>query len=194
MDNNVVTKQILKLANKATLWTSTIEIPIGDNESLLDISSAARGELSVTPDAATKQPTKFPTGKIDSFYMFDPDVYGENYWESLKAMPPKWDVFVDAVLFTTLPTRTAYWKATYYLCCSHGMVINEKNGTVYDGDNVGPGNVKTEYLKCVKTAGHSFKGNKIYESVYYRFVTSKLYPVVSSKLYIFSSYTINSYI
>jgi hypothetical protein len=68
---------------------SSIKTPIGDNESLLDISSAARGELSVTPYRATKQPTKYPIDKNGSFYMFDPDVNGENSWESLKAMLAK---------------------------------------------------------------------------------------------------------
>ncbi len=79
----------LKLANKATVWMSTIKIPIGNNESLLDIASAARGELSVIPDGANKQPTKYPPGKNGSFYMFDPNIYGGNLWESLKAMLTK---------------------------------------------------------------------------------------------------------
>jgi hypothetical protein len=83
MDYGCVTKKILKLANKSTVWTFTIQIQIGDNESHLDISSAARGELSVTPDGATKQPNEYPTG---SFHMFDPDLYGENSWEKLKEM------------------------------------------------------------------------------------------------------------
>jgi hypothetical protein len=75
MDYGHVTKKILKLASKSTVWTSTIQISNGNNESHLDIGSAAQGELSVTPDGATKQPTEYPTG---SFYMFDPDLYGEN--------------------------------------------------------------------------------------------------------------------
>jgi hypothetical protein len=44
------------------------------------------GELSVTPHGATKQPTEYSTG---SFYMFDPDLYGENSWKMLKAMLTK---------------------------------------------------------------------------------------------------------
>ncbi len=76
---------------------------------------------------------------------------------------------------TTKKNTANCWKATYYLCYSHGLVINEKSTSVYDGDYVGPSNIKTEYLKCVKTAGNSFKGNKIYESVYYQFVEPILY-------------------
>jgi hypothetical protein len=74
MDYGSLTKFLLELAEKSTVWESTIKIPIADNEdSLLDISLAARGERSVTPDGATKQPTHYPPG---SCYMFDPDLYG----------------------------------------------------------------------------------------------------------------------
>jgi hypothetical protein len=86
MDYRRVTKNILELTNKSTVWASTIQIPIGDNESYLDISSAASGELSVTPDGATKQPNEYPT---ESFYMFDPDLYEENSWENLKEVLTK---------------------------------------------------------------------------------------------------------
>ncbi len=45
MDYGSVTKTTLELAEKSTIWESTIKIPIADNQnSLLDISSAARGE------------------------------------------------------------------------------------------------------------------------------------------------------
>ena len=51
----VVTKTILELAEKSTVWESTNKIHISDYQnSLLDISLAARGESSVTPDGATK--------------------------------------------------------------------------------------------------------------------------------------------
>jgi hypothetical protein len=87
MDYGSITKTTLELADKSTVWESTIRIPISDNsESLLDISSAARGELSVTPDGATKQPKENPTGSFD---IFDPDLYGENSWEKLKEMLAK---------------------------------------------------------------------------------------------------------
>jgi hypothetical protein len=46
MDYGSVTKTILELAAKSTVLESTIKIPPGDNNnSPLDISSAARGEL-----------------------------------------------------------------------------------------------------------------------------------------------------
>jgi hypothetical protein len=81
MDYGSVTKSILELAEKSTVWESTIKIPIADNQnSILDISLAARGEWSVTPDGATKQPTH---------YLFDPEIYCENSWEKLKGMLTK---------------------------------------------------------------------------------------------------------
>jgi hypothetical protein len=87
MDYGNVTKSILELAEKSTVWESTIKIAIaGNKDSLLDISLAARGERSVTPDGANKQPTHYPPGFC---YMFDPDLYGENSWEKLKGMLTK---------------------------------------------------------------------------------------------------------
>jgi hypothetical protein len=49
MDYGSVTKSILELAEKSTVWESTIKIPIaGSKDSLLDISLADREEQSVT--------------------------------------------------------------------------------------------------------------------------------------------------
>jgi hypothetical protein len=51
MDYGSITKSILKLEEKSTVWESTIKILIaGNKDFLLDISLAARGERSVTPD------------------------------------------------------------------------------------------------------------------------------------------------
>jgi hypothetical protein len=51
MDYGSLTKSLLELAEKSTVWESTIKIPIADNkDSLLDISLAAMGGWSVTPD------------------------------------------------------------------------------------------------------------------------------------------------
>ncbi len=80
MDYGSLTKSLLELAEKSTVWESTIKILIADNkDSLLGISSAARGGWSVTPDGATKQPTHYPPGFC---YLFDTDLFGEHSWES----------------------------------------------------------------------------------------------------------------
>ena len=144
MDYRSVTKTILKLVDKSTVWESTIQIPIGNNESCLDSSSAARGGWSVTPDGVTKQPTHYPPG---SCYMFDPDLYGENSWEKLKGMLTKVGCVsgCSVVIRSSCQNKTTKRKATYLLCCSHGLLV-EKNGSIeYDGDNVGPNNVIKEH-------------------------------------------------
>jgi hypothetical protein len=126
MDYGSVTKTILELADKSTVWESTIKIPIVDNQnSLLDISSLARGERSVTPDGATKQPTHYPTG---SCYMFDPDLYGENSWEKLKDILTKVGCVsgCSLLIHNSCQKKTMKQKATYLLCCSHGLLVDEK--------------------------------------------------------------------
>jgi hypothetical protein len=160
MDYGSVTKSILELVEKSNVWESTIKIPIADNQnSLLDISLAARGEWSVTPDGATKQPTHYPPG---SCYMFDPDLSGENSLEKLKGMLTKVGCIsgYSVVIHDSCQKKTTKRKATYLLCCSHGLLVEENGSIEYDGDNVRPSNVIKEHLKHVKTNGHSKKGKK----------------------------------
>ena len=161
MDYGSLTKSLLELAEKSTVWeSSTIKIPIADNEdSLLDISLAARGGRSVTPDGATKQPTHYPPG---SCYMFDPDLYGEHSWEKLKGMLTKVGCVsgCSVVIRSSCQNKTTKRKATYLLCCSHGLLVEENGSIEYDGDDVGPSNVIKEHFKGVKTTGHSKKGKK----------------------------------
>jgi hypothetical protein len=120
MDYGSLTKSLLELAEKSTVWESTIKILIADYEdSLLDISSAGRGGWLVTPDGVTKQPTHYPPG---SCYMFDPDLYGEHSWEKLKGMLTKVGCVsgCSVVIRSSCQNKTTKRKATYLLCCSHG--------------------------------------------------------------------------
>ncbi len=113
MDYGSLTKSLLKLAEKSTLWESTIKIPIADNkDSLLDISLAARRGRLVTPDGATKQPTHYSPG---SCYMFDPDLYGEHSWEKLKGMLTKVGCGsgCSVVIRSSCQNKTTKRKATY---------------------------------------------------------------------------------
>jgi len=64
----VVSKEICRLAELTNNWSSTIIIPQGD--AFLNISSAAQGNLSLTPDGATNQPNVYPKGKCASLYCF----------------------------------------------------------------------------------------------------------------------------
>ncbi len=159
-DYGSVTKSILELVEKSVVWESTIKISIADNQnSLLDISLAARGERSVTPYGATKQPTHYPPG---SCYIFDPDLYGESSWENLKGMLTKFGCVsgCSVVIRDSCQKKPTKWKATYLLCCSHGLLVEENSSIEYDGDNVGPSNVIKEHLKHIKTTGHVKKGKK----------------------------------
>jgi len=84
MNYEVVSKEICHLAELTNNWLSTIIIPQGD--AFVNISSAAQGKLSVTPDGATNQPNVYPKGKSASLYRSDPDFFGENDWPKLKGM------------------------------------------------------------------------------------------------------------
>ncbi len=60
MNYEVVSKEICRLAELTNNWSFTIIIPQGD--AFLNISSAAQGKLSATPDGATNQPNVYPKG------------------------------------------------------------------------------------------------------------------------------------
>ncbi len=103
--------------------------------------------------------THYPPG---SCYMFDPDLYGDNSWEKLKGMLTKVGCVSGCSVVTcdSCQQKTIKWKATYLLCCSHGLLVEENGLIEYDGDDVGPSNVVKEHLERVKTTGHSKKGKK----------------------------------
>jgi hypothetical protein len=94
--------------------------------------------------------------------MFDPDLYGEHSWEKLKGMLPKVGCVsgCSVVICSSCQNKTTKRKATYLLCCSHGLLAEENGSIEYDGGDVGPSNVIKEQLKRVKTTGHSKKGKK----------------------------------
>ncbi len=66
----------------------------------------------------------------------------------------------SVVIRSSSQNKTTKRKATYLLCCSHGLLVEEKGSIEYDGDDVGPSNVIKKHLKRVKTTGHSKKGKK----------------------------------
>ena len=154
MNYQDLTLEICRLVDKNNQWTSAIIIPQGDG--LLDVSSALRGVLSSHPVGATNQPTAFPVGKSASFYRFDPDLfYGEQSWPALKNM------LINAGRSSgcRLITRSSYLrvsinrKATYELRCCHGLTAKKGGSSKFDGDDVGPCNVRKERIKHVKTFG-----------------------------------------
>jgi hypothetical protein len=94
--------------------------------------------------------------------MFDPDLYGENSWEKMKDMLTKVGCVSECslVIRDSCQKKTMKQKATYLLCCSHGLLVDEKGAIEYDGNDVGPSNVVKDHLKRVKMPGHSKKGKK----------------------------------
>ena len=190
MNYDVVSKEISRLAELMNNWSSTIIIPQGD--AFLNISSAAQGKLSVTPDGATNQPNVYPKGKCGSLYRFDPDIYGENDWPKLKGMLSK----VGCVSGCKLTTQFSYpshsrhtRKATYYLSCTHAIKGRFSGSSIFNDDDIGPINVVTEQIKRTKTKG-SMKGNM---EICVIFVRLCIYEITCNNLYNTHPYCMNPY-
>jgi hypothetical protein len=49
------------------------------------------------------------------------------------------------VIRSSCQNKTTNRKATYLLCCSHGLLVEENGLIEYDGDDVGPSNVIKEH-------------------------------------------------
>jgi hypothetical protein len=159
MNYDDISKEICRQAELLNNWSSTIIIPQGD--AFLNISSAAQGKLSVTPDGATNQPNVYPKGKSASVYRFDPDIYGENDWPKLKGMLCKVGCVSGCKLttqFSTPSNQSHTRKATYYLSCTHGIKGRFSGSSIFNDDDIGPINVVTEQIRRTKTKG-SMKGN-----------------------------------
>ena len=193
MNYDVISKEISRLAELTNNWSSTIIIPQGD--AFLNISWAAQGKLSVTPDGATNQPNVYPKGQSPSLYRFDPDIFGENGWQKLKGMLSK----VGCVSGCKLTTQYSYpshspskqshtRKATYYLSCTHAIKGRLSGSSIFNDDDIGPMNVVTEQIKRTKTKG-SLKGNIeicfIFERLLYIRIHVVQFGYYSSVLYEF---------
>jgi hypothetical protein len=170
MNYDVVSKEISRLAELTNNWSSTIIIPQGD--AFLNISSAAQGKLSVTPDGATNQPNVYPKGRSPSVYRFDPDIFGENDWQKLKGMLCKVGCVSGCKLTTQYshpsesPSKQSQSrKATYCLSCTHAIKGRFSGSSIFNDNDIGPINVVTEQIKRTKTKG-SMKGNSLYDFVY----------------------------
>ncbi len=144
------TNNIVQLCEECNVWSSTINTPHG-NSDFLDISSAARGAKSSTPDSAEVYPEQCPKRNRGSYYTFDPSVYDENFWPTLKSMLMSPGCVSGCKLVLCLSKGPSHLcKATHYLWCSCSLVIQNKSKSVYDGNNVGKSNVKKEHMKQSK--------------------------------------------
>ena len=127
----------------------------------LDISSAARGAKSSTPEGAEIYAKQCPKTNCRSYYTFDPSVYDENSWPALKFMLMSPGCVSGCKLVLRVSKGLSYLrKATHYLWYSRGLVMKDKSKSVYDGDNVGKSNVKKEHMKQSKQCNKRLKGTR----------------------------------
>jgi hypothetical protein len=54
--------------------------------------------------------------------------------------------------------RSHFWKKSYELWCSHGVIMKNKGSSMFIDDSVGPSNMAKERLKRVKSKGAT-RGN-----------------------------------
>ena len=154
-----ITSNICRLVDLSNEWSSTVVIPNGID--LLDISSAAMGELSTTPVGAINQPYQFPThGKSSSVFRFDPKIYGENSWPKLQKMLTTVGCVSGCrlVVRNSRVGRSIRRKEEYVLYCTHGIPMQSKGCSIFTNDNIGPSNVKRECIKRGKSSG-AIRGN-----------------------------------
>ena len=154
-----LTDSIVQLCEECNVWSSTINIPHGNGD-ILDISVAC-GSQACTPKCAAIYPEECPNGLHGSYYTFDPSVYGEHSWPDLKSMlMTPGCVSGCKLVLRNSAGQTHFRKATHYLRCSRTLVTMDKSKSVYDGDNVGKSDVKTERLKRTKRCDKRVKGTR----------------------------------
>ena len=116
-------------------------------------------------DSTAIFPEECPNGLNGSYDTFDPSVYGEHTWPDLKSMLMTPGCVSGCKLILRNSTgQTHFRKATHYLRCSRTLVTKDKSKSVYDGDNVGKSDVKTERLdKRVKGTWAMLSKKKIHQ-------------------------------
>ncbi len=132
-----LTNDSCRLVEQANEWSSTVIIPHGIDH--LDISSAAMGVSSSTPIGATKQPFDYPRwGASSSVYQFNPDLYNENSWSDLQSMLTKVGCVSGCKLISrqVCDKRSHFWKKSYELWCSHGVIMKNQGSSMFFDDRV----------------------------------------------------------
>ena len=178
MNLESLTNNIVQLCEECNVWSSTINIPHG-NSDFLDISSAARGAKSSTPEGAEIYAKQCPKTNCRSYYTFDPSVYDENSWPALKFMLMSPGCVSGCKKVLRVSKGLSYLrKATHYLWYSRGLVMKDKSKSVYDGDNVGKSNVKKEHTKRSKRCNKRLNGTRSMMSKKKKLVTKKKIYVI----------------
>jgi hypothetical protein len=160
MSLEVLTDNIVQLCEKCNVWSSTINIPHGNGD-FLDISAACGSQAS-TPNCAEIDPEECPKGGLqESYYTFDPSLYGEHSWPDLKSMLTTPGCVSGCKLVVRYSRGSSHFrKAAHALWCSRALVIKDYLKSVYNGDNVGKSDVKAEHMKCTKRCDKRMKGTR----------------------------------
>ena len=152
---------LLCLTSDLNTWTSNFVVPHGDQS--IDVSSAAQGALSSSPQSVAfpHQTMQYPCAK----YYFDKNhFFGIDGKDLLIKMLKSTNCIDGCKLVSMRPNKnqTQFWKGTWTLVCSHGIVMNEMDESHFHPDSVGKCNVPIQTLKRTKSRGSAVKGKHLF--------------------------------
>ncbi len=148
--------KILCMSSNLNTWTSKLVVTHGDKS--VDVSLAAQGYISTFPFGLS------PTPKIEyswTKYCFDENLFfgidvKESIWKMLKSLNCIDGCKLVANRFNKISTSSR--KCSLTLVCSHGVVTNKIDQSLFFPDSVGKSNVCIQFLKRIKSRGSAVKG------------------------------------
>ena len=157
-------KNLLRLSAQLNFWQSKLTIKDGDQ--IIDVSSAACGELSSIPVGATQQTFPYP----GTMYQLDPLLFqpdneefdldkAESQLYSLMKSPYTVDG-CKLIRHRVDKVATCRRKRCWYFICSHGKVMRKIDDSHFAPDSVGKINVSYQHAKKKKSKT-SLKGKSV---------------------------------
>jgi hypothetical protein len=148
--------KILHMSSNLNTWTAKFVVTHGDKS--IDVSLAAQGYISTFPFGIS------PTQKNEyswTKYCFDENLFfcidaKESVCKMLKS--PNCIDGCKLVANRVNNTSTTSRKCAWTFVCSHGVVTNEIDQSLFFSDSVGKSNVCVQYLKHVRSQGSAVKG------------------------------------
>ena len=157
---------LLRLSAQLNFWQSKFTIKDGDQ--IIDVSSAACGELSSIPVGATQQTFPYP----GTMYQLDPLLFqpdndnkefdldnAESQLYSLMKSPYTVDG-CKLIRHRVDKVATCRRKRCWYFICSHGKVMRKIDDSHFAPDSVGKINVSYQHAKKKKSKT-SLKGKSV---------------------------------
>jgi len=155
---------LLRLSAQLNFWQSKLTIKDGDQ--IIDVSSAACGELSSIPVGATQQTFPYP----GTMYQLDPLLFqpdneefdldkAESQLYSLMKSPYTVDG-CKLIRHRVDKVATCRRKRCWYFICSHGKVMRKIDDSHFAPDSVGKINVSYQHAKKKKSK-ISLKGKSV---------------------------------